>query len=123
MSANSHLLIACLQISLWLYRAFVIGDSALFSTTLLVMFLVYHCLNVLLDGAGRLRRLSRCWAHCWVGLMLLCLVVPGVFGMKGWPPELMLRSLAFAAPCLLLYALPVIPDESFRVTEQSSNGF
>lgn len=99
---------ACLQFALWFYRAFALGEEALFSTLLLTMFLWYHCLNAVFGGANvRLERMARAWARGWFLLVSGCAVFPLVFQCEGYPLGETLRTLLFALPCLVLYSMPV----------------
>lgn len=121
MSAQTHLLFACLQVALWYYRAFALGESALFSNLLLAMFLWYHCLNAVFGGGVlRLERMARAWAKGWVMLVLSCIVVPPLFQCGGYPLAESLNTILFAIPCLVLYWLPVAPSsyEGSSISDQ-----
>lgn len=125
MSAQTHLLIACLQVALWFYRAFALGESALFSTLLLSMFLWYHCLNAVFGGGVlRLERMARAWARGWLLLVVGCAALPRLFDCEGYPLGQSLQTVLFALPCLVLYWLPVAPcPQSPALSEQPSSNW
>jgi hypothetical protein len=114
-TVRAHLLLACLQIALWFFRAFSLGESTPLTTLALGMFLWYHCLNAVL-GSVRLDRMTRLWALLAGAALLSSTIFPVLLGVEGRHAVIFFRTVLFSLPCLALYLLPILAAAQPRET-------